>query len=93
MVKITTPVTPTPGVGTTLSDFVPLVSLHSRLDLSYNSLPEDGDRGELPEDQLYSLPHLRYLDLTNCSIRQLPMTAFVNNMELRELRYVGHHHS
>ena len=58
-----------------------------RLDLSYNSLPED-ERGEMPEDQLYSLPHLRYLDLTNCSIRQLPLTAFVNNLELRELRSV-----
>ena len=57
-----------------------------RLDLSYNSLPEDS-RGELPEDQLFSLPYLRYLDLTNCSIRQLPMTTFVNNMELKELRY------
>ena len=57
-----------------------------RLDLSYNSLPGDERGGELPEAQLYSLPHLRYLDLTNCSIRRLPLTAFVNNMELRELR-------
>ena len=61
--------------------------LFCRLDLSYNSLPDD-ERGEMPEDQLHSLAHLRYLDLTNCSIRQLPLTAFVNNLELRELRSV-----
>ena len=42
--------------------------------------------GTIDEDVFSPMSNLRYLDLTNCSIADLPLTIFDNLTRLTELR-------
>ena len=58
---------------------------HAHVGCDQHSILGSRDGG-IPESQFSSLPRLRYLDLSNCSIPMLPMEIFNNNPNMKELR-------